>query len=316
MNPKVFVCHASEDKERFVRDFATKLHSKGIDAWVDEREMLPGDSLVDKIFEEGIKNAQAVIVVLSKYSVDKPWVREELNASMVKRINEGSKLIPVIIDDCQVPVCLQSTVWEKIENLNNYDAEFERIVMSIYGQRDKPPIGTPPSYTQTKADILPDLTEIDSLVFKLSCEKAIEIGDNIIQTEIIMEQTKSLGIHQEEFFESLEILENRGYIKATRVFGNIPISHFLITVYGFEKYAHAYIEGYNSIFQSVAFQIVNHDKKNNKSISMALNQPQMIVNHILDVLQISGKIKVTNEGGGGRNICIFSVSPELKRMLI
>ena len=85
MNPKVFVSHAGEDKERFVLDFATKLRSKGIDAWVDKWEMYPGDSLVDKIFEEGIKNAQAVIVVLSKYSVDKPWVREELNASAVRR---------------------------------------------------------------------------------------------------------------------------------------------------------------------------------------------------------------------------------------
>jgi hypothetical protein len=31
-----------------------------------------------------------------------------------------------------------------IKDINNYDAELERIVMSIYGQRDKPPIGTPP----------------------------------------------------------------------------------------------------------------------------------------------------------------------------
>ena len=34
--------------------------------------MYLGESLVDKIFEEGIKNAQAVIVVVSKNSVEKP----------------------------------------------------------------------------------------------------------------------------------------------------------------------------------------------------------------------------------------------------
>ncbi len=68
MNPKVFVSHASEDKGRFVIEFSQKLRSKGVDAWVDKWEMLPGDSLVDKIFEEGIKNAQAVIVVISKNS--------------------------------------------------------------------------------------------------------------------------------------------------------------------------------------------------------------------------------------------------------
>ncbi len=69
MNPKVFVSHASEDKVRFVEEFARKLRNDGIDAWFDKWEMKPGDSLVDKIFEEGIKNADAVIVVLSKISV-------------------------------------------------------------------------------------------------------------------------------------------------------------------------------------------------------------------------------------------------------
>ena len=71
MSPKVFLSHASEDKDRFVLNFATKLMQKGIDVWLDKWEILPGDSLIDKIFEEGIKNAQAVIVVLSTHSVDK-----------------------------------------------------------------------------------------------------------------------------------------------------------------------------------------------------------------------------------------------------
>ena len=62
MNPKVFASHASEDKERFVLDFATKLRSKGIDTWVDRWEINPGDSLVDKIFEclELVRNSPSL----------------------------------------------------------------------------------------------------------------------------------------------------------------------------------------------------------------------------------------------------------------
>ena len=97
---KVFISHASEDKERFVMQFAKRLRSQGIDAWVDIWEMLPGDSLVDKIFEEGIKNARAMIVVLSRFSVEKPWVREELNAGFLKKVSGRCKVIPVVIDDC------------------------------------------------------------------------------------------------------------------------------------------------------------------------------------------------------------------------
>jgi len=105
MPPKVFISHASEDKDRFVLDFASRLRAHGIDAWLDRWEMLPGDSLVDKLFEEGLHSATAVVVVLSTNSVDKPWVREELNAAFVKHVDSGTKLIPVVLDDCRVPEC-------------------------------------------------------------------------------------------------------------------------------------------------------------------------------------------------------------------
>jgi hypothetical protein len=117
MHPKVFLSHASEDKERFVLRFAEALRANGIDVWVDRWEILPGDSLIEKIFEEGLKNASAVIVVLSQFSVSKLWVKEELDAAAVKRINSGSKLIPVVLDDCEVPQVLQATVWERVRDL-------------------------------------------------------------------------------------------------------------------------------------------------------------------------------------------------------
>jgi histidyl-tRNA synthetase len=113
--PKVFLSHASEDKERFALNFAEKLRKSGVDVWLDKWEMLPGDSLIDKIFEEGIKNAQAIIVILSKNSVSKAWVKEELNAAVVRKINGSSKIVPVLIDDCEVPEALKSTLWERMD---------------------------------------------------------------------------------------------------------------------------------------------------------------------------------------------------------
>ncbi len=309
---RVFISHASEDKERFVLDFATKLRAKGVDAWVDKWEMYPGDSLVNKIFEEGIKDAKAIIIILSKYSVDKPWVKEEINASFVKRVNQGSKLVPVIIDDCSIPVCLQSTVWVKIKDINNYDSDLERIVMSIYGQQDKPPIGNPPFYAQTIIDIVPNLTKVDSLVLKISCEKAIELGHPGIDTESIWKRVESLNVPIEEFRETIEILDEKGYIKAMKVIGG-EIPHFLITTFGFEEYSRVYMEDYDSIFESAAFQIVNQDNKHNTSISKSLNQPQRVIDHILDVLEAKGLIKLVKSIGGG--ISIYYISPELKRIL-
>lgn len=119
VHPKVFVSHASEDKNRFVTDFARRLIGKGVDAWYAEWEMKPGDNLIDKIFEEGIGSSEALIVVLSNKSVDKPWVREEMNVGFVRRVQSQTRLIPVVIDDCDIPVALQSTYHVRIKNLSN-----------------------------------------------------------------------------------------------------------------------------------------------------------------------------------------------------
>ncbi|WP_395156869.1 toll/interleukin-1 receptor domain-containing protein [Ilumatobacter sp.] len=70
--PQVFISHASEDKGRFVEEFATQLRYKGVDAWFDRWEMQAGDSLVERIFECGIAAAKAFVIVLSHASVSKP----------------------------------------------------------------------------------------------------------------------------------------------------------------------------------------------------------------------------------------------------
>ena len=48
-------------------------------------------------------------MILSRASVDKKWVKEELNAALVKKINGLTKLIPVVLDDCEIPEALHST---------------------------------------------------------------------------------------------------------------------------------------------------------------------------------------------------------------
>lgn len=139
---RVFISHAVEDKDRFVLDFARRLRDSGVDAWVDEWELLPGDPLVDKIFE-GIKYARAMVIILSKYSVNKPWVREELYAGFLKRLEGKCRIIPVVIDDCEIPEALRSTVWLRVPDLGHYEDAFQGILNSIYGVNCKPPLGAP-----------------------------------------------------------------------------------------------------------------------------------------------------------------------------
>jgi hypothetical protein len=315
MNPKVFLSHASEDKPRFVLDFATRLRLKGIDVWLDKWEMLPGDSLVDKIFEEGLKDAQAVIVVISQFSVNKPWVREELNASMVRKINGASKLIPVVIDPCDVPECLKATVWESIKDLGNYDAEFHRILNAILDHREKPPLGPLPAYTRTNIENLSGLTEIDSLVMKLACEEVLGgHPNNLRDTKPLVEQCAQQGIAQSDVKESLQILVERGYLKLHGLQAD-DLEHAVHTVtdYGFGEYARTYVPDYPGLMRAVALKIVNEELRDDASIGTSLGQPRLLIDHILERFTQQGLIKPLKPLGGG--YFITQVSPELKRRL-
>ena len=317
-HPRVFVSHASEDKEQFVRGFATRLRDKGIEAWVDEWEIMPGNSLVDKIFEEGIGNAEAMIVVVSDNSVNKPWVREELNAGVVRRINNQSKLIPVIIGEVandEIPESLKSIVWERIGNVNNYDAELDRIVRAVYEYQEKPPIGDPPAYTQHRIYSLPGLTELDSLILKICCEDLIQNSEasiDIVRPQNIFDQTRPMEVGDQDILESIEILEGEGYLDVSTVMGG-GIFSMKVTARGFEDYARNYLSDYDDIYRSVALEIVNRDAKHVKTIAEALEQPEVVVDHIVRELESMGMIKAQEFAGG--SLFIHNAHATLKRWL-
>lgn len=312
MNPKVFLSHAKEDKNRFVLDFGEKLRNNGIDVWLDKWEMLPGDSLVDKIFEEGLKNAEAIIIILSDYSVNKPWVKEELNAGMMKKIGKGTKIIPVIIDDCSVPESLQSTLWERISDLSDYQESLDRIVASIFGQTTKPAIGQPPSYTKSTLSEIQGLTKIDNLILKESCESELKGYKRILNPKNLFFKNGEFVIPESELSDSLEMLDQYGFIRLIRTLGEGPYE-YEITLFGFEKYTSTYIKDYQQIINDVIVAIVNHSLGNNIEIAKTLGHPLKLINHILDLLESNSHVKLSKTLDG--EVSIYRTSPALRRML-
>ena len=310
MNQKVFISHASEDKERFVMDFASKLRANGVDAWLDKWEMLPGDSLVDKIFEEGIKEADSFIIVLSHHSVNKPWVREELNASFVKRIGKNSKIIPIVLDNCAVPECLQSTIWENINNHQNYEESFTRILNSILGVSDKPILGQAPSYATTKVNELQGLHKIDTLVFTQACHTVLTKADKSVNLSEIYNDLKAQEISDEDILESLEVLDSKGYIKATKVLGG-AIPFFTITTFGFDQFAQVNIDNYEEKVNDICLKLINNSLNNNDDVAKLTKYPLSLVNHVFDLLENNGLIKMVEAIGG--LYMITYISPEFKR---
>ena len=318
MNPKVFVSHASEDKERFVLEFATKLREQGVDAWLDKWEMLPGDSLIDKIFEEGLKEADAVIIVLSDYSVDKPWVREELNLSIINKLSKGTKIIPIVLDSCSVPESLRATLWEPINNLNSYENNFKRIISSIFGTTDKPALGKSPIYTSNPYKDIGRLAKIDNIVLKEACDFLInsDNGFNSFNPDELFENGAKVGFSISEIKDSIEILENNNYFNVQQFMGggeDCFCCRITVTGSGFEEYLQAYYIGYNLIIEKVTSAIVNEKITNNSDIISKLTVPKVVINHILLDLESSNHIKLVKSPCG--HISIRHISASLRRAL-
>lgn len=307
--PRAFISHASEDKARFVEDFALQLRQHGVDAWLDKWEMLPGDKLIEKIFHEGIRNSDVVIIVLSQYSIKKPWVREEIDAAFMKRLEGKVRIIPVIIDECEVPEELRATLYERVDDLSDYAASVRRIVASIFGTSEKPPLGTPPRHTQLPIDHIPGLSSIDTTILKVACEVTLDTDYPIVQPGVFLNRLQELEISEEEVHESLQILEDRYLIDASWAFGPTLVS-VRVTPRGFENYGRFFIPGFNDLVNQTLLAIVNYDLGSNEAVASHLGKPRRLTEYVLDLLHDRKLIKVRKYGG--RNVLI-DVLPQGKR---
>lgn len=108
--PSVFLSHSSKDKP-FVSRLATDLKSRGVPVWFDQWELKVGDSLIEKI-ETGISQSGWLAVILSRNSASSDWVQKELRAAQVRELrNSDVFVLPIVIDDCEIPLFLLDKVY-------------------------------------------------------------------------------------------------------------------------------------------------------------------------------------------------------------
>ena len=87
----VFISHASEDKEDFVKPLVEALQASGYKVWYDEFTLKIGDSLRRSI-DNGLKNSRYGIVIFSSAFFAKNWTQYEVDG-LVTRETEGRKVI-------------------------------------------------------------------------------------------------------------------------------------------------------------------------------------------------------------------------------
>ena len=126
--PVVFLSHASEDKN-LARQIAGHLFERGIDVFFDEWEIRSGDSIREKI-DAGLGRCTHFIVLLSPSSINKSWVRAEMDAAFVKRVEGECRFIPLRynLTAKELPPLLRGILSPEIKDL---DADLTRLVEDI-----------------------------------------------------------------------------------------------------------------------------------------------------------------------------------------
>lgn len=104
--PSVFLSHSSKDKP-LARRIAENLIQNNIDVWLDEWELLVGDSIVQKI-QHGLDNTEFVAILLTANSLESGWVEKEW---MSKFSQEASTrdivILPLKADNLPLPTLLR-----------------------------------------------------------------------------------------------------------------------------------------------------------------------------------------------------------------
>jgi hypothetical protein len=153
---KLFISHSSQDKE-FARQLAEDIKQIGHTPWLDEWEIKVGESIPKRI-EQGVAEADYVVLVLSPNSTASNWVEAEWRAKYWNEAEQGQIMVlPALIADCEIPGLLKPKRYADFRK--SYSVGLVQLMAAI------PDIN--PTETQERLPQSPGTAAISALILKL-----------------------------------------------------------------------------------------------------------------------------------------------------
>jgi len=309
---RAFLSHASEDKREFVEPLARELAEMGVAPWLDIWEIKPGDSLVKKLFDEGLDTVTAVIVVVSASSAAKPWVREELDAAVVRRITSSTRLIPIRLDNAPMPSPIQHLIWISAERTpEGIRSAAEQITDALYARDKRPAVAPPPRYTAAAS--IPGLTQADSALLAILIEEALAAEFPQVTWPVVRAKAEESGMTGSAVEESFAALEQKRYLKVTSVAGGPHTVELSATA--FRRGVDAVVPDAEAARRKVIAVLVNDPPVGDRQVhdlAALTGKPLLFVLQFLKQLEAEGDVHVSQYLGGSSRV---TVSPTLKRRL-
>jgi len=290
--PRAFISYNHKDED-VAKQIAEGLARKGVEPWLDVWEIGAGDSIFDKVFEEGLKTCQVFVILLSPESVESMWVKHELAVALLRRLQQTMKVIPVKIRECTIPLALQTLRWLDLKN--GLDQVVDDIVNAAYDRKpDRLPVQPPPVRVVRAVSPTLGLSQIATTVAYFIARNA-DISKNLhplFGGEAIQQ---SLGLSPEHINDAAEELESRGLAKVHRYLGTAPFTfgHLEPTFGLFYAFPESLGEGVNpgEDVRKVASAVVSLKGADGNMLVRTLSLPPFRINFAVQWLANHGLVE-------------------------
>lgn len=185
--PVVFLSYTSGDTELAER-IANDLQANGIETWWDKWCIAAGDSLRQKI-EEGLSGCTHFLVLLTPDSINKPWVNQEMDAGLIRKLANKCKFLPVRhqLHASKLPPILSAMHAPEIRA----GEDITQLINDIHGVSRKPPLGPIPKSIRQASKSKTGNSPAADMIAKLfvECSAHGTFADPQFTVEELAEQT-------------------------------------------------------------------------------------------------------------------------------
>lgn len=232
---KIFISYSHADRG-IAEQLANALNALGQEVFWDRWDIQPGDSLIQKIYSEGLGQAKGFVVLLSPDSVSSKWVKEELDVATLRRIEGVTRVIPALIGDVQPPVALRHLLY--VDLRQDFDQGVRRIIDAVEGVSRRPERGGAPEYLKNLPDSVGGLSPLATRVAAHLLE-GIDPEDYRRESIAAPELAEQLGLNPEQTNDAADELEAQGLVKLRKYKGTAPFEfgHLEPTYLLFEHFA-------------------------------------------------------------------------------
>jgi hypothetical protein len=102
----VFISHNFDTEHPLALRLAADLRPR-VDVWVAPESIQAGESWLTSV-ERGLSASGVFLALLSKAALSSPWVLKEIQAAMELEVERQMRLVPVQVEDCDLPILLRT----------------------------------------------------------------------------------------------------------------------------------------------------------------------------------------------------------------